>query len=361
MSRLLLALLVLASLLALFVLLRSDGAPEARGGELFLEDLGHPPLPGLARRLNEIRGFHGDLYLGFGSWEENSGPTQVIAFDPGEGVFRPAEFRAPEHAIVRYVELDGRLAVPGIDGIGPEGHVLVQEEDGWQVRVLGTDGIAHVFDLASLGGAWFAAVDGRVLASPDRGTSWSEVRNLRDGGIRHQARLTCLAAHEGQLYGFPLFAVRGGFQVLADVRGPPEAEVFDGQAWAQRDLLPPGYERCVAARTFRGALVTVSTHADPAAPAGRRSVLSRIARGEGRTVASPFQEGVRDLEAAEGRLLLLGRVEGRWTLGVTPDLEAWALWTLPSGLSPLSAWLHEGRLYVGTEDGRLHRQVASDR
>lgn len=322
--------------------------------ELALEDLGRPAVPRLARKLNEIHGYGRKLYLGYGNWVENTGPTDIIAYDPKSKTFQK-ELSAPEHAIVRYRELDGQLVIPGIDGMGQHGNLLVLDDEGWQVKQLGTRRVSHIFDIASLDGEWFAGVDGFVVSSPDRGETWRWARNVRED-LPHQARVVCLATYQNKLYAFPVFMVRGSFRVVPDARGTREADVWDGESWTLQDILPAGYEQCVATAIFGGELVTYSYHL-PASSALRFGVLQRFDGKRGEILASPFQGAVRDLETPDDHLLLLGKIDGSWRLGVTRDLMSWVLWNLPSKMTPLSAWMHDGHIYLGGDDGHLYRQL----
>jgi hypothetical protein len=153
--------------------------------------LGNPIAgePYTARHIWDLQVWRGRVYLGYGDWQNNLGPVTIWYYTPTASAFvsetvcvsetRPA---APvdEEAIDRYVVIDDDLYIPGTDPISTNswkwGNFYRNDGTGWVKYRTIPCGI-HTFDMASYGGALFAAIgpDGAaaLLRSGDGGLTWT--------------------------------------------------------------------------------------------------------------------------------------------------------------------------------------------
>jgi hypothetical protein len=152
-----------------------------------LGDWRSSPEEANARSLWDLQAYEGRLYLGYGDAVVNTGPTDVLAFDPATGEVAH-EVTLPEEAISRYRVLDGQLVVPGVDAHdSADGYVYVRTAGQWRQRVIPQ--AVHVLDVAQRGDQLCVAVQDRteaaaVRCSRDDGTTW-DLR--RASGLRATA------------------------------------------------------------------------------------------------------------------------------------------------------------------------------
>ena len=149
-----------------------------REAELVANPLGDwraTPDEANARSLWDLQAYDGRLYLGYGDAIVNTGPTDVLAFDPTTGDVAH-EVMLPEEAITRYRVLDGQLVVPGVDAHdSDDGYVYMRTAGQWRQRVIPQ--AVHVEDVAQHGDELCAAVQDRteaaaVRCSRDDGATW---------------------------------------------------------------------------------------------------------------------------------------------------------------------------------------------
>ena len=149
-------------------------APPARS-ELVGDPLGAwraAPAEAYARNLWDLQAFRGRLYLGYGDAVTNTGPTDVIAFDPDRRVFE-REITVQEEAILLYRVLGDRLFMPGTDAVdSDDGMLYVRDAAGWTHLALPQ--AAHVLDVAVRGTDVCVVVQDRRVGG--------EVRCTADGG-----------------------------------------------------------------------------------------------------------------------------------------------------------------------------------
>jgi len=181
-------------------------SPPAPALEVVGDPLGDwrsAPDEAYARGLWDLQAWHGRLYLGYGDAIKNTGPTQVIAFDPATHAFT-TETVLDEEAIMTFRVIGDRLFIPGVDAIGPvDGSLYVRDETGWTSRPLAQ--AVHVLDVARDGDALCVAVQGRIAGA--------EVRCSHDDGITWESHLT------GGWRAQSLFALGGHLYVSSDGDG----------------------------------------------------------------------------------------------------------------------------------------------
>jgi hypothetical protein len=155
-----------------------------------LGDWRSEPGEAFARSLWDLHAWHGKLYLGYGDAITNTGPTQVIAFDPKTDHFE-TETTLDEEAIGIYRVIGDRLFVPGVDAIDDrDGALYIRDRTGWTTRPL--EQAVHVLDVARDGDALCVAMQGRILGSEvrcshDDGMTWT---SYPTGGWRASSLFT---------------------------------------------------------------------------------------------------------------------------------------------------------------------------
>lgn len=215
--------LVLCELLAI-------GACGSRPAEPQAELVGDPlgtwrtnESEAFARNLWDLQEHHGRLYLGYGDAIANTGPTQVLAYDPHTDIFT-TETVIPEEAILTLHVFDDRLYIPGVDAVdSPDGAIYVRDGDEWHTLHLAD--VVHVPDVLRLGTRLCVAVQDRILGgavrcSDDEGASWS---SFPTGGFRAAS----LFAFGGTMY---VSSHHSGFRRIMREGTTPAALVIEGVA-----------------------------------------------------------------------------------------------------------------------------------
>jgi hypothetical protein len=318
-----------------------SGLPCRFGARVEFVSLGRNPFATAqptadGRRLHTLVGWRGELYMGYGDYEENTGPIEISAYNPRLASFG-SKLRFPTEAIELYRPIGARLYAPAIDplGDGPLAAVAVGEADGTWTNNRAVF-VTHAFDIATLDGAdlWLAGsrrARALVVRSMDGGRTWGTAlevppRSARDGDF---ARFHFIVVHGGRIYVQAQDYVGGVF---------PRSQLWDGTGWRDGpDLLP-----------------IANTGAKPYPIAGRVAYLG--ARGlmafdghEARVVRTPAAR-ILDLTLA-GRTLYV--LDGREVVA-TEDLARWT----PVATAPpraRSIGVLDGYLYAGTADSELYR------
>jgi hypothetical protein len=158
-------------------------ACQRRGTELQLAELvGDPlgawrqaPAEAYARNIWDLQVFQGRIYLGYGDAIVNTGPTEVIAYDPARRSF-DHDTVLQEEAILEYRVFGDRLFVPGADAVRTDdGTLYIRDSARWTRIPLPK--VAHALDVAVRGAEICVvvqdrAVGGAVRCTPDEGASW---------------------------------------------------------------------------------------------------------------------------------------------------------------------------------------------
>jgi hypothetical protein len=291
------------------------------------------PTPA-GRRLHTLEGWRGELFIGYGDYDEDTGPIEVSAYNPRGRSFS-TKLRFPTEAIELYRVIGNRMYAPAIDpvGDGPSAAVAVGEPDGRWRNEKGTF-VTHAFDIATLDGTDLWLVGSRqtnaiVLRSADMGRTWAVALQLgpRSGKSQDFARFYFVFTQGGRLY-VQAEDYLGG--------GSPLSKVFEDGVWTDGPDLRP----------------IPSTGAKPLPVAGEVAYLGAdgVMAFDGRVarVAHLARTQVIDLTAADGALYVL---DGREVLR-TRDLARW----VPVATAPYkttSIGILDGTLYAGTADSEL--------
>lgn len=383
-------LLILTSLIIL---------PMVSGAERVLipESIGMPTAEKQveARNIVELKAYEGRLYIGHGDASVNTGPTDVIAWDPVRGAFS-TEFTVDDEGIHQYCVVDGKLAIPGLDATEDWdfGNVYVREPDGWVKHRTIPHGL-HVFDLIQLEESWYvgtgsifylgkenenAIAFGGIFRSTDKGKSWT-LAYATPGDETTVYRIRSIVPFQDKLYAF-IYAYSGMNldEIPEDLRsglgepydnvylvfspdpiGPADAVVFDGKRWTYRDLIPDKNVCAVQPVVFGDSLllsVMSGEYVGMGAGADRKRVTRSMYRFDETTAEKlPFVcDGVSDSTISGDTLYLLTVLDEKAVIVSTKDLEKWDIIHLPAQLEkPICLEIMNDAIYLGAKDGNIFR------
>lgn len=286
------------------------------------------------RALLTLHPWRGLLYIGYGDYQQNTGPVDVTAWDPARRAFTRMHSSDTE-AIYNYRALGDSLYAPATDrreradyAVGPP----------WRDELPLAS--AHAYDMATLDGRdlWLVgSAEGPIYLatawrSTDGGTSW-KIAHQPGGGRYYFAAIYRSRLYLERWLGQPL--------------GP--SEVFDGTSWTRGPELLPLGGHGVRPVEFADRLVYATKLTfDGSLP----DVANRLLTFDGATVAVAFDRELLDFFAAERDLFVLDAESVVWR---TRDLLRWSRVSSAAGLQPRSVALLDGHLYLGTSDSKLYR------
>ena len=337
---------VLAALGAAMALTACSGLPCRLGTPAEFVSLDKNPFAAaqptpVGRYLHTLHGWRGELYMGYGDYDENTGPIEISAYNPRRSSYG-TKLRFPTEAIELFRPIGDRLYAPAIDprGDGPSAAVAVGEPDGrWSNNK--NVWMTHVFDVATFDGTDLWLVGSRdiqaiAVRSRDGGGTWETALALAPRGADGDfARFHFAFVHGGRLY-VQAQDRRGGMF--------PRSKVFDGSGWTDGPNLQPIPNTGAKPLAFAGEIVYF----------GARGVMAFDGRAV-RLARAP-QSRIHDLVVADGVLYVL---DGREVLG-TQDLASW----VPVATAPpetTSIGVLDGYLYAGTAASELFRYCRSVR
>ncbi len=337
---------VLAALGAAFALTACSGLPCRLGTPAEFVSLDKNPFAAaqptpVGRYLHTLHGWRGELYMGYGDYDENTGPIEISAFNPRRSSYG-TKLRFPTEAIELFRPIGDRLYAPAIDprGDGPSAAVAVGEPDGrWSNNK--NVWMTHVFDVATFDGTDLWLVGSRDIQA-------IAVRSRDGGGTWETALALAPRSADGDFARFHFVFVHGGrlYVQAQDRRGGmfPRSMVFDGSGWTDGPNLQPIPNTGAKPLAFAGEIVYF----------GARGVMAFDGRAV-RLARAP-QTRIHDLVVADRVLYVL---DGREGLG-TQDLASW----FPVATAPAettSIGVLDGYLYAGTATSELFRYCRSVR
>jgi hypothetical protein len=319
-------------------------------------------IPGLSaqpteegKRVGALFPYGGELHLGYGDYNANTGPIEMVAFDPGRHEWVTHGMVTTED-IQSFAVLDGRLFTANVDPTGHEatGSVFrLQPRCGQWEAMTAIPGSVHNYGLAvfedrllvttgSLGGA--AAL---VAATADGGKTWTTelsvdssaddayVRILHAGATAERLVVT------GRHYGGPGGAFGHVYEEgsWVELQGLPSHDQFTPIAFSDRLVLAAFNGdvgrggRHVGGFTIDGAMV----EAVEAFPAGHELVNWSI--------------------TPERYLWLLTENDGTYEILLSEDFEEWtsvADLSDLAGAEPTTLAFVGNAIYVGTSVGSLY-------
>ncbi|NVB82302.1 MAG: hypothetical protein HOV81_28235, partial [Kofleriaceae bacterium] len=280
------------------------------------------------------------LYVGYGDYQENSGPIDVTAWDPARGAFTRLHTSDTE-AIYNYRPIGSSLYALATDRRANADYAIGEP---WRDEMPVTS--AHTYDIATLGGndLWLvgAAEGGNYLA-----TAWRS----DDGGAHW--RIAHQPGWNGRYYFAAVYHDKLYLESWAEEPLGP-SEVFDGTSWTRGPELLPEGGHGVRPVVFHDRLVyaTKQTFASPYPTLA--ATPNKLLGFDGEVAAPIFDRELLDFFADEAQLLALDTDGVIWR---TTDLAHWTRVVAASELHPRSLAVLDGVLYVGTSDAKLYSLV----
>lgn len=159
--------------------------------------------------------FHnGKLYVGYGDWNNNTGPIDVVCLNPATGKWETALEDAPTEAIEIFRIINGSLFIPWVDSHPTMPYLGYSTDRGgtWHNVDNGLSGALHNFDIASYTGnpdtdlyfcgATIDSIDqlghGVIFHSTDGGATWNIV--FDQGSPGNFSRIEKMAKYGAHLY-----------------------------------------------------------------------------------------------------------------------------------------------------------------
>ncbi|MDD3803478.1 MAG: hypothetical protein PHW02_03705 [bacterium] len=354
-----------------------------------------------ARKINELCLFNNRLYIGYGDYGVNTGPTDVIYYDFGTKTWNK-EFTVDDEAIVLYRIIDNKLFIPGVDACEKEnewdfGNYYELTDAGWKKHRTVPSAV-HVFDIAKKDSTIYLATGeviyndslfiapGAVMVSRNGGESFNfSYTSPSDENLVY--RIKSLAVFQGKIYAFPYGY---SFYMKDDIPseylqyyGDPYTEdgvdyyltlepnllggadflVFDKNKWKGEDIIFDEKLCNINGYAFKDKLLLTCTFGDyvssPLAyvkkhqkmPANTRSAMY-VYDGKKNVKLNFSYDIVVDVLVKESVLYLLYLKGGRYSIMATSDFSNWAFYDLPDEIhDPLSLEVEDVFFYVGTESG----------
>jgi hypothetical protein len=388
-------------------MLLAAGAGSQERFDLSVASIGFPTVEYQpeAWRINALKLFEGRLYVGYGDYGANTGPTDVIGYDFSTSGF-VKEYTVQEEAITQFQTIGGKLVIPGVDATEAwdSGNVYVKSDDGWSKYRSVPYGL-HVFDVAPYGGKWFVGTGnyckltredefapGAILSTSDSCRTW-RYEYLSPSDRQAIYRFSALVPFKGKLYAFPYAYAwmtlsdmperfrqylseplwnegKEGYLVSVDrALGGSEAIVYDGSAWRQSDMIPGDGVYKIRPVVFGDKLLlSVASGEYINSPNmylskhGRLpdNVSTSLYAHDGDTAEKlDFRyEMIRDVIVVRDSLYILYHDHGRELIAATADLKHWSTYRLPLGLKdPLSLERHGDEFFIGMADGNIFRST----
>ncbi len=222
-------------------------------------------LPGLAdqpsirgRRIGTLAAFDARIYFGYGDYSDNTGPIQVLSYEPASAAF-DASHTVTTEEVLRFTRHTGRLFSPDID---PKGHQaegsgfrLESADSAWETMTP-IAGAVHTFALASHDGRLFAANGSltggaaTLTSTEDLGETWVVEHSTQAPGSAF-ARYTQVGSAGGVLF-------LGGW--LSTAPRQQLGFVMDGGDWRPVHALPP--KGSLVPMEIDGALIVANINGD---------------------------------------------------------------------------------------------------
>lgn len=368
---------MLKSAITISLLLTVFTPAAARAG--YYESLGaHPNAShestAASRILAALHGYNNKIYVGYGDYGANTGPTVIRAWDLSTGDWTPALMTFQTEAIYNYREINGALYAPAIDPDNFENHsyaYTVGDTDMWQegshLDIDNDPWPMHVYDIAGYKGDLFVAASihhttgggdiAAIYKSTDSGATWTLDHQVAPAPGDNN-RFYGLAVYDGKLWTqADAFSNKPG---LADV-----SQVYDGTSWTTGPSMRPLNSNDVMIThpvAFADKLVYQTYH--------QGIWMSRAYMFDG-TDADPdwILSDYWNVEDAtwEDSYFYDYSVDGdmMWVLTwghhiyTTTDLEHWTL--LDTAPDTARSILHyQGELYIGTSDSQLLQYVVPE-
>ena len=340
-----------------------------------------------ARCIRDLQPFKNKLYIGHGNFHKNTGPTDVIYWDIDKYCFIK-EFTVDEESIENYEVLDGVLTITGSDATEnwSFGNFYVRGTNGWTKHRTVPNAL-HVFSAASFKGRWYVSTHalmkfpygpkgtpgvGMILSSSDKGKTWRfEYASACE--INTDVWYSAVIQYKHRLYAFyqaftfpntPEFKEENGLwpEVLPNYTGLNDTVVYDGNSWSQASLInEPGAYAITPFHVgdYLGLFTEFCKPGTPWPPKPERVALYRFDGLETQLCPLSIQV-LQDVESDANSAILLVKLEGKWAVAETSDLQKIQIRFLPESVKePTSVAKAKDIIYIGTRDGLLYREENS--
>lgn len=144
----------------------------------------HPSIeaqPSEGRKIKFMHPYEGVVLVGYGDWNANTGPMDVVGYDEVTG--DPVTFLtgAPTEAFERIREIDGSLYLLWVDPLGADnvGGFTTNEGGAWHNVVVGP--MIHTFDMIEWGGDLYVSGSAMYDANAPGGATGEGVVYRREG------------------------------------------------------------------------------------------------------------------------------------------------------------------------------------
>ena len=376
---------------------------QAQDNTLQLKPLGNPTsnYRQEARKINDLKFFHNKLYVGYGDYSVNTGPTDVIYYDMAKKEF-VKEFTVQEEAIDKYQIVDDTLVITGVDATEDWtfGNIYTLTDKGWIKHRTIPNGI-HVFDAVSLKNKWYVVTGnffkftekdiitpGVIMSSADKCESWKfEYSTSAADNLVY--RINSIVAYKDKIYAFPYAYTtmekneipkeyreyigkpyvtekdKDYYLISADnAFGKNNAIVYD-KSWMPLKLIPAKNVYNVKPFIFKNRLVMsvvcgkyIARVNEYVEKNGKLppNVDTSLYSFDGKvTELIPFDyDFIKDVLVQDDKLSLLIFKKGKYLIAQTQDLKNWQYFNLPSNIGkPLSIEYNNGSFYIGTDDGNI--------
>ena len=359
-----------------------------------------------AWKINELNFFNNRLYIGYGDYGVNTGPTDVIYYDFGKKNFIN-EFTVQEEAIDKYKVVDKMLVIPGVDSTEDWnfGNIYVLEDKGWIKYRTVPNGI-HVFDVVSFNNKWYIATGtnlkfsekeslapGVIMSSEDKSKSWNfEYSTPGDKDVVY--RINSIIPYKDKLYGFIYaytvmskddipqsyraylgkpYTVQKGKEYyivsVSDPLGSSDAVCYDEKNWQNADFINKQDIYRISPFVFNNKLIMsvisgkyITSVSDYIEQNGKLpdNVSTSLYTFDGQITRSiPFKyDIIKDILVKDDNLFLLFFKDKQNFIAKTSDLKNWEYYVLPASIKkPLSIEYDKNVFYIGTEDGNIFQSI----
>jgi hypothetical protein len=337
-----------------------------------------------ARRIRDLSCFENKIYIGHGNLDKNTGPTDVIYWDIDKACFTK-EFTVDEESIENYEVLNDVLTIPGSDATEDWsfGNFYWYGTNGW-VKNRTVPNALHVFSATSFQGRWYISTHalmefpygtnkkpgvGMILSSSDRGKTWRfEYASACE--INTDVWYTAIIRYKERLYAFyqaftfpntqQFKQVHGSKpEVILNYTGLNDTVVYDGNNWRKASLIkePSAYAiKPFKVGDYLGLSVEFCKPRSHWPPMPDRISLYRYDGLKTQLCQLPIQ-ALQDVESVSNNTVLLLKMEGKWAVAETSDLQNIRIRFLPENIKhPTSIERAKGIIYIGTSHGLLYRE-----
>ncbi len=134
-----------------------------------------------ARTINTLHVFENKLFIGYGDYGVNTGPTDIIYYNFLDNTWNNS-FTIQEEAIERYVEIDNKLYIPGVDATDnwEFGNYYIYDGTKWEKKRNIPNGI-HVFDIEKYNDRLYCATGNYLKTDSSNGVAPGAVLSSEHG------------------------------------------------------------------------------------------------------------------------------------------------------------------------------------